>query len=92
MKKLIKIALVAVFVTVAGYGVYTSQKSETMSDFMLANVEALAYGESTGKLYNCYKTISSGNTGAQTSDVRCCGSCTLQPANYYSGEGICGNR
>ncbi|WP_274972845.1 NVEALA domain-containing protein [Bacteroides fluxus] len=45
MKKLIKIAFVAVFAAVAGYGVYTNQKSETMSDLMLANVEALANGE-----------------------------------------------
>ena len=37
-----KIAFVAVFATIAGYGVYTSQKSETFSDLTLANVEALA--------------------------------------------------
>lgn len=42
MRKLIKIAFVAVFAAVAGYGVYTNQKPETMSDLMLANVEALA--------------------------------------------------
>lgn len=46
MKKFLKYAFVAAFVTVAGYGVYTSQKSDAMSDLMLANVEALARDES----------------------------------------------
>lgn len=42
MKKFLKYAFVAAFATVAGYGVYSSQKADTMSDLMLANVEALA--------------------------------------------------
>lgn len=45
MKKMIKIAFVAAFVAIAGYGVYANQKVESMSDLMLANVEALARGE-----------------------------------------------
>ena len=42
MKKFLKYAFVAALVTVAGYGVYANQKVDTMSDLMLANVEALA--------------------------------------------------
>lgn len=42
MKKVIKLAFVAAFVAVAGYGVYTNQTSDAMSDLALANVEALA--------------------------------------------------
>ncbi len=46
MKKIIKIAFVAAFAAVAGYGVYTSQKTDsTMSELMTANVEALATPE-----------------------------------------------
>ena len=45
MKKMIKIAFVAAFAAIAGYGVYTNQKSEALSDLALANVEALAGGE-----------------------------------------------
>ena len=45
---MIKIAFVAAFVAIAGDGVYANQKVESMSDFMLANVEALARGESDG--------------------------------------------
>lgn len=51
-KHFIKIAFVAVFATIAGYGVYTSQKSETLSDLALANVEALANSE-WGQGFNC---------------------------------------
>lgn len=42
MKKVIKIAFVAAFAAIAGYGVYANQKADAMSDLVLANVEALA--------------------------------------------------
>lgn len=47
MKKfMMKATLIAAFVVVAGYGVYTSQKSQIeLSDTALANVEALAQYE-----------------------------------------------
>ena len=40
MKKFMKITFVAAFAAIAGYGVYTNQKTDAMSDLMLANVEA----------------------------------------------------
>ena len=45
MKKIMKITLVAAFITIAGYGVYTNQNTESMSDLALSNVEALAKPE-----------------------------------------------
>ena len=48
MKKVIKLAFVAAFVAVAGYGVYANQTSDAISDLALANVDALAQGESGG--------------------------------------------
>ena len=36
MKKILKMAFVAAFAAVAGYGVYANQQSEAMSDLMLA--------------------------------------------------------
>ena len=48
-KKIMKAAFVAVFAAVAGYGVYMNQRTEAMSDLMLANVEALASGEASVK-------------------------------------------
>ena len=53
MKKIMKIAFVAAFAAVAGYGVYANQQSEAMSDLMLANVEALADGGEWGST-TCY--------------------------------------
>lgn len=53
MKKIIKVASVAVVAAVAGIGVYTSQKTEVTSDIVLANVEALARGESGDECYGC---------------------------------------
>lgn len=38
----LKIALVSVFILCGGYNVLVSQQSETFSDLMIANVEALA--------------------------------------------------
>ena len=48
-QKLIKVAFVAAIAFVSGITVFNSQKSELeLSDIALANVEALASGESDG--------------------------------------------
>ena len=41
-KKLIRLAFAAALVVIAGYGIYANQKTDSMSELMLANVEALA--------------------------------------------------
>lgn len=51
-KNILKATFVAAFALFAGYNVYTSQKSDVMSDLALANVEALASGE-WGTGFNC---------------------------------------
>lgn len=46
MKKRMKIfALVAAVVAIGGYGIYTNQQVDVMSDLVLANIEALAKPE-----------------------------------------------
>ena len=45
-KNILKVTLVAAFALIAGFNVYNAQKSDIMSDLALANVEALASGES----------------------------------------------
>ena len=53
MKKFIKFAFVAAVVDVSGYNVYQSQSvMNGMSDFALANVEALAQSESSEEFTN----------------------------------------
>lgn len=44
-KNFVRITFAVAFAAIAGYGVYTNQKVDVMSDLMLANVEALASGE-----------------------------------------------
>ena len=54
-RNIIRVALLAVFAFVAGYGVYTSQKETAMSDLAMENVEALARGEENPLCPNgCY--------------------------------------
>lgn len=64
MKKIIKLAFMAVVVAVSGYNIYQSQSvMNGMSEFALANVEALADGEMQVEcdgavLISCKKTCS----------------------------------
>ena len=51
MKKILRKILVALIVASVGYGVYASQQDVEMSDLAMANVEALAEGESGGIPY-----------------------------------------
>lgn len=46
-KKIFAILMIAVVATFAGYNIFQSQRTAAMSDLMLANVEALARGESS---------------------------------------------
>ena len=47
-KNILKATIVAAFALIAGMNVYNAQQSDVMSDLALANVEALAGGESGG--------------------------------------------
>ncbi len=44
-KNILKATIVAAFALIAGMNVYNAQRSDVMSDWALANVEALASGE-----------------------------------------------
>lgn len=50
-KKLFGVIVVAVVAIVAGYNVYLSQNETKLSDLVLANVEAFAWGGETGGPY-----------------------------------------
>ena len=47
-KNILNVVLIATLVMVAGYNVYSSQKTEVMSDIAICNVEALADLEYNG--------------------------------------------
>ena len=54
-KNILKATLVVAFALIAGMNVYNAQQSDVMSDLALANVEALASGESSTT--NRYQTM-----------------------------------
>ena len=73
MKKFMKIAFVAAFAAIAGYGVYANQKVDTMSALALANMEALASsGETTSyyRLFPCYSHLSQNECKLSTDNNR----------------------
>ena len=47
-KKVLKVAFVAAIALVSGINVFNAQKSDTLSDIVLTNVEALADDENPG--------------------------------------------
>lgn len=61
-KNILKASFVAAFAMIAGYSVYNSQKDVALSDIALANVEALASGESGAKCPNGCSAIGWGTT------------------------------
>ncbi|MDE6349095.1 MAG: hypothetical protein K2L60_10730 [Bacteroides sp.] len=78
MKKVMKAAFVVAIAAVAGYNIYTNLKSNTVSDLVLANVEALAndensekgtlYGNAEGTRYCCC-------SGTRTCGAATCSNC-----------------
>lgn len=54
---------VAAFAAIAGYGIYANQKADTMSDLVLANVEALAADDEYHVNPDCPNGCTSGNSG-----------------------------
>ncbi|WP_042373259.1 NVEALA domain-containing protein [Bacteroides neonati] len=54
-KKFFATLIVAVVATFAGYNIYQSQRTVTMSDLALVNVDALAQGEGSDSR-SCYDT------------------------------------
>lgn len=74
MKKRMKIfALVAAVVAIGGYGIYTNQQVDVMSDLVLANVEALAKIEDPNEGGTTTCTVSVSCTGNSSDYISCTG-------------------
>lgn len=78
---LFKIALVVAIAVVGGNNVFNAQKSESLSDVALANVEALAMDESSKYEYRLYPCPDSyGNQcGLSNSERPICSSVSYCP-------------
>lgn len=80
MKKVVKFAFVAAIAAVAGYNVCQSQSVlNGMSDFALANVEALADGETINPGDPCYNKAT--YDANKPKAVKCGSPCTYEPLN-----------
>lgn len=53
-KKKVSLVMVAAIAVAAGWGIYLNEKEVNLSDLVLANVEAIANGETPGILCNRY--------------------------------------
>lgn len=63
------ILIVAVITAFAGYNIYQGQRMGTMSNLMLANIEALADNTESGGEVSCSASVPCGNGG----NVSCTG-------------------
>ena len=82
MKTLFKFAFVAAIVAVVGYNVYKSQSvMNGMSDFALANVEALADGENSGSKH----TLECESSGIKACSGTC-NKCNVTMTAYGNGR------
>lgn len=82
-KKKLAAFVVAVVAVIAGYNIFLTKKTVTLSDLALVNVEALANDESgSGNTVTCYSSSSS-KSGSTYYD---CGSCSKQFNSQGTGS------
>lgn len=88
MKNILKATMIAAFAAIASYGIYTNQKVDTMSDIMLANLEALADDEiKPGD--PCYSNAK--YDADKPKAVKCGIPCTYEPLNipWFESTSYC---
>lgn len=86
-----KIILLCSTITLAITGTIICKKSSTveMSDLSLANIEALANGESSGgQRIICYNKLT-GLQGAPMEDKTWCFDCSIRPASEWDEQSEC---
>ena len=89
MKKNFRIAMVAMVMAVAGYGVFFNQSKESgMSELALANVEALATGES-GHSVTCYTTFTGADWVHKDQYFVDCYTCKRDKGRNLTDQGKC---
>ena len=88
-RKLIKGMMAVAIVAVAGLTIYTNQPKEEMTDVMLANIEALATGESIGSK-DCYKSyVEAPGDNSLAVWLRVCSTCTQKWLTYANNKSNC---
>lgn len=82
-KHIIGIVVVTIIVFIAGWNFNQSKKESKLSDLVLANIDALASGETT--YVDCYVNAPSGLTYL----VRDCYDCKYKSVSFYGGDYMC---
>jgi hypothetical protein len=88
-KKILGGIAVFVIAVVAAWNVNLNSQKSDLSDISLANVEALASGESGGQPMDCYCYIQYNNDGRPKTDQTYCGNCQAIVCTYWAGESGC---
>ena len=85
IKKIATVTMIATVAVTAGWNFYQNTQEVAMNELGLANVEALASGESGTS--TCYHTI----TSKESSRILYCGTCTYIDGtdSPISGKGKC---
>jgi hypothetical protein len=77
---------------VAAWNVNLNSQSSDLSDVSLANVEALANGESSSKSIDCWQEISSSHSNAMSAELThktYCGECSAKLDRSWSSSSSC---
>ena len=88
MKKIIKLVIITTVVILCFINININNTKDGISSIKLANIEALASGESSGEWITCYRTISCAGSGNST-HVTYCGDCSAHIARGWSNSDFC---
>ena len=89
-KKALKVAFVAAIALVSAIVVYSSQKSEIgLSDVALANVEALANGETSNQEQQCYQVYTPADWLHADKIFVDCYTCTQKKGRNFENSRYC---
>lgn len=87
MKKYLYSSAIIIIIFVFFADINNTLQRNALPSILLANVEALASGESGGQPMDCYSNIEMINDGRQVETVTYCGDCKpIQCTNYWSSN------
>ena len=89
MEQVRKSAMALVVALAAGYGVYTSQQKNELPELALANVEALADGESVQGENQCYQVYTPADWFHKDQVFVDCYTCTQKKGRNFDKSRYC---
>ncbi|MDR2911255.1 MAG: NVEALA domain-containing protein [Bacteroidales bacterium] len=91
-RKVISIIGLVALAAIVAFNVNLNSNGESLSDFALANVEALALDEGgSSGTFTCYSTYNRCSFWGCSTVYRCGNPCTDASSDNYSDQGTCSN-